>query len=275
MLTAGIDIGSSTTKVIILDREKNILAGNILDTGASSRKAAERSLQLALSDANLKRENLDYIVATGYGRVDTPFADRQVTEIACHAKGAHFEFPQTRMVIDIGGQDSKVIRTETNGEVKDFIMNDKCAAGTGRFLEAISRVLEVEVEQLGELSLKAKRTLKISSMCTVFAESEVISLIAEGYHPEEIASGIHDAIIERILSSAYKLGIVDSVTVTGGVANNKGILHTLQNKLGLSINIPSQPQISGAFGAALIAQMYVASPSLRIDSRLLKFKDSL
>lgn len=273
MITAGVDIGSATTKTIILDEQGNILAGNILNTGSSSRRATERSVNMALSELNLKKEDLDCIVATGYGRIDAPFAHRQITEIACHAKGAHFEFPETRMVIDIGGQDSKVMRLDKDGEVRDFIMNDKCAAGTGKFLEVISKVLEVEIEELGELSLRALKPVKISSMCTVFAESEVISLIAEGcLLREEIASGIHYAIIERVLSSAQKLGVVDPIIISGGVANNKGVLHALRNKLGLSINTPSQPQITGALGAALIAQSYVAAPS-RLDSRLLELRD--
>lgn len=273
MITAGIDIGASSTKSIILDEEKNILSGNILEIGRSNtRKIGERSFEMALANAGLRREDINYIIATGYGRINASFADRQVTEITCHAMGAHHLFPDTRIVIDIGGQDSKVIHLDGNGEVLDFAMNDKCAAGTGRFLEIMSQVLEVDIEELGELSLRSQKKIEMSNMCTVFVESEVVSLIAEGHTREDIAYGIHNAIVDRVLSLAHRIGIREAVTLTGGVNKNIGIVHAIKQKLALSVNIPDEPQIVGALGAALIAQGHVPSP-LKLDSRIRKITD--
>lgn len=273
MITAGIDIGASSTKSIILDEEKNILSGNILEIGRSNtRKIGERSFEMALANADLRREDINYIIATGYGRINASFADRQVTEITCHAMGAHHLFPDTRIVIDIGGQDSKVIHLDGNGEVLDFAMNDKCAAGTGRFLEIMSQVLEVDIEELGELSLRSQKKIEMSNMCTVFVESEVVSLIAEGHTREDIAYGIHNAIVDRVLSLAHRIGIREAVTLTGGVNKNIGIVHAIKQRLALSVNIPDEPQIVGALGAALIAQGHVPSP-LKLDSRIRKITD--
>lgn len=273
MITAGIDIGASTTKCVLLDEEKNILAGNILEIGRSNvRKIGERSFETVLADAKFKREDIQYIIATGYGRINASFADRQITEISCHAMGAHHLFPDTRIVIDIGGQDSKVIHLNGNGEVLDFAMNDKCAAGTGRFLEIMAGVLEVDIEELGELSLRSEKKIEMSNMCTVFAESEVISLIAESHTREDIAAGLHKAIVDRVLSLAYRIGIRESITLTGGVNKNIGIIHAIKQKLALSVNIPDEPQIIGALGAALIAQGHVPPP-LRFDSRVRKLTE--
>lgn len=273
MITAGIDIGASSTKCFILDEDKNILSGNILEIGRSStRKIGERSFELALADANLKRDDIHYIIATGYGRINAPFADKQVTEITCHAIGAHHLFPSTRTVIDIGGQDSKVIHLNGDGEVLDFAMNDKCAAGTGRFLEIMAQVLEVDIEELGELSLRSEKKIEMSNMCTVFVESEVVSLIAEGRTREDIAAGIHSAIVDRVLSLAHRIGIKEAITLTGGVNKNIGIVHTIRQRLALSVNIPDEPQIVGALGAALIAQEYVPPP-LKFDSRIKKMTE--
>jgi len=273
MITIGIDVGSCSTKCVILDEDKNILAGNILEIGRSSaKKIGERSLEMALADARLKREDIQYIIATGYGRINASFADRQVTEITCHAMGAHHFFPDTRIVIDIGGQDSKVIHLNQDGEVLDFAMNDKCAAGTGRFLEVMAQVLEVDIDELGELSLHSQKKIEMSNMCTVFVESEVVSLIAEGHTREDIAAGIHYAIVERVLGLAHRIGIREAITLTGGVNKNIGIIHAIKQRLGLSLNIPDEPQIMGALGAALIAQSYV-QPPLKIDSRIRKITE--
>lgn len=273
MITAGIDIGSSSTKCIILDEDKSILSGNILQIGRSNtRKIGERSFELALADAGLKREDINYIIATGYGRINASFADRQVTEITCHGKGAHHMFPDTRIVIDIGGQDSKVIHLDAGGEVLDFAMNDKCAAGTGRFLEIMAQVLEVDIEELGELSLGSKKKIEMSNMCTVFVESEVVSLIAEGHTREDVAAGIHNAIVERVLGLAHRIGIREAITLTGGVNKNTGILQAIKQRLALSVNIPDEPQIIGALGAALIAQGHVQLP-LKFDLRTRKITE--
>ncbi|UCB57647.1 MAG: 2-hydroxyglutaryl-CoA dehydratase [Candidatus Omnitrophota bacterium] len=253
MITAGIDIGSISTETVILNGDKRILASNILRTGPNSLKVAKKSLEAALAMAELKVEDLDCIVATGYGRINVPFAHKQVTEITCHAKGAYFQFPDTRTVLDVGGQDCKAISLSDKGETLDFAMNDKCAAGTGRFLELMAQALEVTIEELGNLSLKSQNTAIITSFCTVFAESEVVSLIAKGSPRENIARGIHYAITERVMSLLGKIEIMDSVTLTGGVAKNIGFVQALKTKLGQKLNIPQEPQVIGALGAALIA----------------------
>ncbi|MGE5253712.1 MAG: acyl-CoA dehydratase activase [Planctomycetaceae bacterium] len=253
MIVAGMDIGSITTEAVIL-RDREILTSVILPTGANSRKAAERSLSASLEKAGLHQEEVAVIVTTGYGRASFPRATRMITEITCHARGAFFVHPQTRTVIDIGGQDSKVIRLDPRGRNVDFQMNDKCAAGTGRFLEVMAHALEVKVEELGRLSLGAPRTIKISSMCTVFAESEVISLIAEDQPKEVIIRGLHDSIADRILGMVNRVGIEEAVTLTGGVAKNEGVVRALEERLGVKMFIPPEPQIIGALGAALMAR---------------------
>ncbi len=253
MLVAGIDIGSITTETVIL-RDTQIRASSILPTGAKSRLAAERSLAAALQQAGLRKEDLSGIVTTGYGRASFPCSDKTITEITCHARGAFFIHPQTRTVIDIGGQDSKVIRLDGQGRNVDFQMNDKCAAGTGRFLEVMAHALEVKLEDLGRLSLSAPRTIQISSMCTVFAESEVVSLIAENQPREVIIRGLHDAIADRILGLARRVGVEEEVTLTGGVAKNEGVVKALEQRLGVKLFVPPEPQIIGALGAALLAR---------------------
>ncbi len=253
MIVAGMDIGSITTETVIL-RDGEFFTSVILPTGANSRKAAERSLSAAMEKAGVIQEELAAIVTTGYGRASFPRATRMITEITCHARGAFFVHPATRTVIDIGGQDSKVIRLDNQGRNVDFQMNDKCAAGTGRFLEVMAHALEVKVEDLGRLSLGAPRTIKISSMCTVFAESEVISLIAEDQPKEVIIRGLHDSIADRILGMVSRVGIEEEVTLTGGVAKNEGVARALADRLGVAIYIPPEPQIIGALGAALLAR---------------------
>jgi (R)-2-hydroxyacyl-CoA dehydratese activating ATPase len=253
MIVAGMDIGSMTTETVILG-DGEILASIIMPTGANSRKAAERCLSAALEKAGLKQEEISAIVTTGYGRASFPQATKLITEITCHARGAYFVHPKTRTVIDIGGQDSKVIRLDAQGRNVDFQMNDKCAAGTGRFLEVMAHALEVKVEELGRLSLGAPRTIKISSMCTVFAESEVVSLIADDQPKEVIIRGLHDSIADRVLGMVNRVGIEEEVTLTGGVAKNEGVVHALEERLGIRMFIPPEPQIIGALGAALLAR---------------------
>jgi predicted CoA-substrate-specific enzyme activase len=253
MIVAGIDIGSITAETVLL-RDEEILAAVILPTGANSRTAAERCLNAALDQAHLSREALSKIVTTGYGRASFPLATKMVTEITCHARGAFFVHPQTRTVIDIGGQDSKVIRLDGQGRNVDFQMNDKCAAGTGRFLEVMAHALEVRLEDLGRLSRSAQRTIKISSTCTVFAESEVVSLIADNQPKEVIIRGLHDSIADRIMGMVQRVGIEAEVTLTGGVAKNNGVVQALEERLNVKLFIPPEPQIIGALGAALIAR---------------------
>jgi predicted CoA-substrate-specific enzyme activase len=259
MIVAGIDIGSITTETVIL-RDRDILASVIMPTGANSRNAAERSLSSALEKASLNQGDITAIVTTGYGRASFARATKVITEITCHARGAFFLHPQTRTVIDIGGQDSKVIRLDTQGRNVDFQMNDKCAAGTGRFLEVMAHALEVKVEDLGRLSLLAPRTIKISSMCTVFAESEVVSLIADNQPKEVIIRGLHDSIADRVLGMVSRVGFEEEVTLTGGVAKNQGVARAIEERLGVKLFIPPEPQIIGALGAALLAKDLARQP---------------
>ena len=247
-------MGSLSAKVILVDEAKRVLGQAIALTGASSSKAAERTFAEALSAAAARREDVAYIVSTGYGRDRIPFAHKRVTEITCHARGAVALFPATHTVIDIGGQDSKVIRVDPEGRVQSFQMNDKCAAGTGRFLEVMARALEVELEEMGPLSLQSRNRVTVSSVCTVFAESEVVSLVASGADRQDIIRGIHGAIADRTRSLVGRVGIEPEITMTGGVAKNAGVVAELSARLGQKLNLPEEPQTAGALGAALIAR---------------------
>ncbi len=257
MPVAGIDIGSLTAEVVIMDNSK-VLHSVILPTGANSKKIAEKAMKEALDASGLDRSDLEYIVATGYGRISIDYADKRITEITCHGRGAHFLDSSVRTVVDIGGQDSKVILLNEKGRVLDFAMNDKCAAGTGRFLEVMAQALEVELDKLAELSDQAKNVVSISSMCTVFAESEVVSLIAQGLPREDIALGLHQSIADRTSGLVRRVGLVEKVMITGGVAKNSAVVKALNEKLSTKLIVPPEPQIAGALGAALLAQEELA-----------------
>ncbi len=260
ILYAGIDIGSLSTDVVLLDAHRNIAGASVIATGASTRKAARQALDAALASAGAAVEDIVFTVATGYGRERAESADMRLTEITCHAKGARHLFPGALTVLDIGGQDSKVIRLGHDGKVVDFAMNDKCAAGTGRFLEVMARTLEMDLEQMGARSLLAGRSLSVSSTCTVFAESEVISLIASGAPADDIAWGVHLAISERIASLAERIGIAPPVVMTGGVAKNPAARKALEDRFQLRFLLPGEPQLAGALGAALFAMERKRSP---------------
>jgi predicted CoA-substrate-specific enzyme activase len=254
MLVAGVDIGSITTEALLFDKDKGLLGYTILSTGANSRKTAEAALDKVLSQPGKGRADLSYIIATGCGRKRAEFAKEAVTEITCIARGVSFLFPEARTIIDIGGQDTKVIRVDGKGRVLEFEMNDKCAAGTGRFIEVMANALNVELGKIGELSLSHKKDLTISSICTVFAESEVISLVSEGQELEDIVYGIHRAIADRTMGLINRLGgVQEKVIMCGGVAKNIGVVKALENTLGTSVQIYEEPQIVGALGAALLA----------------------
>ena len=246
-------MGSTMTKVVIMGRDGDIRARVESHTGAEHRHLANKVMEEALEQVNLPFDEISYVIATGYGRINVPFATKTVTEITCHARGAYRLFPSTRTVIDMGGQDSKVISIDAEGRVSDFVMNDKCAAGTGRFLEVMAGALEVDLEEMGERSARARNGVVISSMCTVFAESEVISLIAAGCSKNDIIRGLHEAISKRIFTMAGKLRMERPITMTGGVAKNRGIVDALGRLLKSRIQLPEEPQIVGALGAALSA----------------------
>ena len=253
MPVAGIDVGSLTAEVVIMEKGK-ILHYIIRPTGSNSKKASEKAMEEALHSAGLQLSDLKFILATGYGRVGIEFANKRVTEITCHGRGAHYWNAEVRTVIDIGGQDSKVIRLNEEGKVVDFAMNDKCAAGTGRFLEVMAQALEVELSELAGLSEKAQNVISISTMCTVFAESEVVSLIAQGLPREDIARGLHQSIADRTTGLVNRVGLEEAVMITGGVAKNRAVVQALNEKLNTTIIVPPEPQIAGALGAAILAQ---------------------
>jgi predicted CoA-substrate-specific enzyme activase len=251
MYFAGVDIGSTMTKVVIMDEE--VLASIIGPTGAEHRRLAYRVMEEALERAKLSFDEVSYIVATGYGRINVPFADKQITEITCHAKGVSSLFPTVRVAIDIGGQDAKAIKI-SDGRVIDFVMNDKCAAGTGRFLEVIADTLGLKLEELGEISMKSKSKVNISSTCTVFAEQEVVSRIADGADIEDIVAGIHDSIASRVYRMAERLKIERDVVITGGVAKNIGVVKAMEDYLGFPVLVPEEPLLTGARGAASLGK---------------------
>ena len=233
MYVLGIDSGSTSTNAVILNENKEIVAFDVVRTGAKSGESAERILSEILERAGLKREDISLIVSTGYGRVSIPFADENVTEISCHGRGAHYFNPDAK------------------GNIQKFVMNDKCAAGTGRFLEMMARTLEMDISEMGPESLKWKEDIDISSMCSVFAESEVISLIALNKEKADIAHGLHKAIANKSYSLLKRVGLNETFMMTGGVAKNPGVVKAVEEKLGSKLFICKEPEIVGALGAAL------------------------
>ena len=253
IFTLGIDVGSTASKCIILKDGKEIVGKSLIDVGAGT-SGPNRAIEAVLEDAGLKKEDMAFTLATGYGRTSLMdgIADKQMSELSCHAKGAYFLFPKVHTVIDIGGQDVKVLRVE-DGVMTNFQMNDKCAAGTGRFLDVMARVLEVEVSDLGRLGAMSKKQVGISSTCTVFAESEVISQLSMGTDKCDIIAGIHRSVAHRVTGLAHRIGVVPDVVMTGGVAQNQGVVDALEAELGVKIYTSPLTQYNGALGAALMA----------------------
>lgn len=251
MPVAGVDVGSVAAKAVIFDPQSRSLLGKaVLPTGWNAHEAGEKALAAACADAGGIAASR--IVGTGYGRISLPFADKVVTEITCHARGAVHLFPGTGVVLDIGGQDSKVISTAPDGSVQDFLMNDKCAAGTGRFLQVLSGILGMELAELGEAAGRGKPAA-ISSMCAVFAETEIIGLLARGTPPADIAAGVFRSIARRMRGLAARIPLHGECTFTGGLATSPSFSRLLSEELGVPVNVPEYPQLVGAIGAALIA----------------------
>lgn len=253
MIVAGCDVGSLTGKAVILNDEK-IIATSIIPDEIRPEETANNALNLALSKANLKLEDISYLVGTGYGRTKVPFADENISEITCHGVGAHWQQPSIRTIVDIGGQDCKVISLDSDGYVADFAMNDKCAAGTGRFLEGVARALKLDLEELGPVSLKSNNPCVISSQCSVFAESEVVTLLADGIDISDIVAGIHKAVANRLISMVNKIGLKRDFTIVGGVSKNAGVVKFLEGIFRDIKKLPIDPQLGGALGAALLAK---------------------
>ncbi|MCD4650617.1 MAG: acyl-CoA dehydratase activase [Candidatus Cloacimonetes bacterium] len=254
MFTAGLDIGSRMTKAVLFDiRQNKILGTRISDTGIKPGETSMLLLNELLEEYGIKKEQLSGIASTGYGRRRLDIAEIQIPEISCHALGVHFLIPNARTVIDIGGQDSKVISINENGKVLDFVMNDKCAAGTGRFLEIVSEILDTDVEGLSIIAESADDVVALSNTCVVFAESEIIGLIAEGVEPGVIAASVYESVASRVRQLASSLKLEDDIVFTGGVAQATGACKAMSRILNTQVLIPSIPSYTGALGAALKA----------------------
>jgi len=253
MFFAGIDIGSRGSKAVIME-DNMVTSFSICETGPESVETAHHTIGEALKGTNLALEDISCIVATGYGRVLVPFAIANVSEISCHARGAHWYFPSVRTILDMGGQDCKAINCDEDGRVTNFIMNDKCAGGTGRFLEVIADVLQVPLEELGDLSLESTEDVPFSTVCAVFAKSEALALMRSGVPKRDILAGLHEAIAIRCLNLLRRIEISKDFTVTGGISKNAGMLAKIKNKVGLEPVLAPDPQIIGALGAALFAR---------------------
>ncbi len=250
---AGVDVGSTTTKAAILDGQKKLVGKSLGPTGANVVRAARASFADALKEAGLDETDVDFVVGTGYGRYKVPFGNAQVTEISCHARGAISVFPGTRTILDIGGQDTKAIRISKDGEILDFSMNDKCAAGTGRFLDAAASVMGLTIDEIGPVSLTSKTPLRITNVCTVFVEQEIMSHLSKGRKTEDILRGVHSAIAGRSLALMRRVGVDPEVTFTGGVSRNPGMVTALEERLGQKINVSPLSQFLGCIGAAIFA----------------------
>jgi (R)-2-hydroxyacyl-CoA dehydratese activating ATPase len=250
----GVDLGSTTAKVVVLDAAGDIAAAEVVQMGAVSRAGCARALDAALRTAGVAREGITAAIATGYGRRLVPDVDRTFTEITCHARGAAAMCPGVRLVVDIGGQDSKAILVDGDGIAENFAMNDRCASGTGRFFEVLARALECGIDELADLALAGGEQLEVSSMCATFAETELISLLAQGERREDIAASVHRAVAARTVGLVAQVGRHRPVVMTGGVARNAAAVRALADALRTEVTVPASPQITGAYGAALLAR---------------------
>ncbi|MBU2547895.1 MAG: 2-hydroxyglutaryl-CoA dehydratase [Proteobacteria bacterium] len=251
---AGVDVGSLSADAVLLDQDGQIRAWAVLPTGNNSQKAGAAALHRVLDQAGITEDRLTRVISTGYSRARVEQAGGTKTEIACHAKGAWHEFPDAGTIIDIGGQDSKAIRVGPAGRVLNFAMNDKCAAGTGRFLEVMAQALDIPLDRMGDLAVESTEDLTISSICTVFAESEVVGLISQGKRPGDIARAVARSIARRTVGLAGRVGLDERVVMTGGVAKNRAVVQAISDTIGHPISVPKEPQIIGALGAALFAR---------------------
>jgi len=254
---AGVDVGSTQTKAVVINEERQIVQRALIDTGANVTLAAESAFRQAVSAAGIGEDEVEYVVGTGYGRYKVTFGNKQITEISCHGRGAVHMFPKTRTVLDMGGQDSKAIKVNDKGEIVDFCMNDKCAAGTGRFLGAAAVTLNIPLSELGTVALRAQRAVRISTTCTVFAESEILSWLGKGKKVEDILWGVHQSIASRSIGLLRRVGVDDEVSFTGGVAKNIGMIQALEENLKHKINVSDDSHFMGALGAALFAMDHI------------------
>jgi predicted CoA-substrate-specific enzyme activase len=249
----GVDLGSTTAKAVVVDAGGSIVSASTVQMGAVSRQGMQRAVDQALAKAGVAEDALSGTVSTGYGRRLVPGAQRSFTEITCHARGTSAMSPGVRLVVDIGGQDSKAIMVGSDGLVEDFAMNDRCASGTGRFYEVLARALECDIGDLGPLALRGTEDLEVSTMCATFAETEIVSLLAQDFPVADIASSVHRAIAGRTLALVAQVGKASPAVLTGGVARNPAAVRFLSDALGIEVGVPEHPQITGAYGAALLA----------------------
>jgi (R)-2-hydroxyacyl-CoA dehydratese activating ATPase len=254
---AGIDVGSTQTKAVLVDTSRSLVARTLILTGANVKLAGQRALDAIVQEAGIRREEVGFVVGTGYGRYKIEAGNAQVTEISCHARGAQFIFPGTRTVVDMGGQDTKAIKVGPEGNVLDFCMNDKCAAGTGRFLAGAADCLGLPLDDIGEISLKGTKPIRLTSVCTVFVESDIMSYMAQRKKVEDILAGVHQAIAGRTIGLLRRVGAESEVTFTGGVALNVGMVRALEEKLQMPLNVGPESHFMGALGAALFALDHV------------------
>jgi predicted CoA-substrate-specific enzyme activase len=250
---AGVDVGSTQTKAVVIKEGAGIVGRALVDTGANVTRAAENAFHVACREAVIDPRDVGFVVGTGYGRYKITFGNAQMTEISCHARGASYIFPNTRTVIDMGGQDAKAISIGADGQVLDFVMNDKCAAGTGRFLANAADVMGITLDEVGPLSLEGTRPVKLTTVCTVFVESDILSYLSMGKKPSDILRGVHLAIAKRTISLARRVDIEPDITLTGGVARNVGMVQALEEVLDTKLQISPDAHFIGAIGAALFA----------------------
>ena len=257
MTVCGIDVGSLSAEAVLFE-EDTLLAYSLIRTGPNSAETAMEALQEALRKTDFQASDIEFTVATGNGRVIVPFAQRHISEISCHARGGHFFLPSTRTILDMGGQDCKAIRCDENGKVTNFIMNDKCAAGTGRSLEVMASLLQMPLEEIGPLSLEVMdKPRKISNTCVVFAKSEVLALVRQGVPLNQILAGVCDGVAEQVKGLIRRVGLEEDFMISGGISKNMGVVKRLEEKLGVKAHISFEPQIVGAVGAALFARAFL------------------
>jgi predicted CoA-substrate-specific enzyme activase len=267
MITAGIDIGSRASKAVVL-MDSQIVASYIGDTGAESVVTSRTTMAKTLEGSGIRLEAIEYIVATGYGRVLVPFANENISEISCHARGVNYFFPSVRTILDMGGQDCKAISVDSEGKVTDFVMNDKCAGGTGRFLEMIAEVLNVPLSEIGSTALQSKGAIPFNTICAVFARSEAVAYLRKGVSKSDILAGLNDAIAVRSLNLLKKVGIKADFAISGGISKNKGMVAKIKEKVGLEPMLSSDPQLAGCLGAALFAQDRLTGKGKREEMKI-------
>jgi predicted CoA-substrate-specific enzyme activase len=256
MYVLGLDIGSASSKAVVVDEKRQIAGKAVIQAGTGT-SGPGRVVEVLEKETGLKREDMAATVATGYGRYSVQDADNEISEISCHAKGVHFLFPSAHTILDIGGQDAKAISLDGKGKVSAFVMNEKCAAGTGRFLEVMSHVLEIPLDEMGEYDKLSEHPLAVSSTCTVFAESEVISLLSSGAKREDVLRGVHNSVVSRAAGLLYRTKMEGDYVFTGGVAKNRGVVDALERELKQPVLVSPLAQFTGAIGAALYALDYV------------------